>query len=427
MYTTRSYIMVAFLGCFTIIGLITYNIGIILAVSPLFLALVLILSKPIPTSRNLQFERHVAKLRIQEQEVIEVTLKFHNTGRTIEELEIWDQIPRNTVVVEGSRHTFLHLPSNESIEISYSLKFFKRGSLEIGPIYLRSHDLFHFRFEERIKHIRTEVKVIPRVGDLSNFPLRSQLLIYFNGIIRSNYRGDSHEFRGVRDYNPSTDSLKHINWSATARKGYLQSNEFELMRATKVHIIIDSTPNSSSTLSSSIEMALALSDYLLTNRCQVAISAIDDKISSIPFRSHSRHLIDMVELFTTVFPEPVSNYGILPGRIDVAIEKTHEDAIIIIFSPIQDQRFCSALVKSQLAHRAKVIFAPDAIRKECAFLSTRKIDQEEMKLVKEMMLFQREINHNLLEEHGFPIIYWDADKKTSLEEFARQTLPRIFT
>ena len=246
-------------------------------------------------------------------------------------------------------------------------------------------------------------------------------------MIRSNYRGDSQEFRGVRDYNPSIDSLKHINWAATAKRGYLQVNEFELMRATKVHILIDATPNSSSTLSSSIEMVLALSDYLLANRCQVAISAISDKIISIPFRSHSRHLFDMVELFTTVFPEPVNDYLILPRRIDIAIKKTHEDAIIVIFSPIQDEKFCKALVKSNLVNRAKVILAPDSIKKEQSFLATKKLDQDNVKIVREMMIFQREINHNLLEEYGFPVLYWDADKKETLEEYASQILPRIFT
>lgn len=101
----------------------------------------------------------------------------------------------------------------------------ERGYFKIGPARLRSGDIFGFFKRESEEEAGSEVIVLPRLYDLGSVPLRTarpsgesrgrQLLVE-----------DPMRPAGVRDYRPG-DTLRRIEWKATARRQTLQSRVYE--------------------------------------------------------------------------------------------------------------------------------------------------------------------------------------------------------
>ena len=106
----------------------------------------------------------------------------------------------------------------------YNLRCTARGLHRIGPVRVRSGDIFGFsaseaRFEE-LEH----VIVYPRVVDLEQLGLPFQHPLG-EGRGRRPLFYDSSQFAGQRDYLPS-DPMKHIDWKATARAPQIQTKMF---------------------------------------------------------------------------------------------------------------------------------------------------------------------------------------------------------
>lgn len=57
-------------------------------------------------------------------------------------------------------------------------------------------------------------------------------------LARRHYLEDETRFRGIRDYAPS-DSLRRVNWNATAKTGELKVNEFSCTTAQEVWLLLD--------------------------------------------------------------------------------------------------------------------------------------------------------------------------------------------
>jgi len=62
--------------------------------------------------------------------------------------------------------------------------------------------------------------------------------LHMHGQKRVRKIGNSQEFDTIRDY-VRGDDPRHINWSATARRGHLMMNHFVDERAQNVYCIID--------------------------------------------------------------------------------------------------------------------------------------------------------------------------------------------
>jgi uncharacterized protein (DUF58 family) len=114
---------------------------------------------------------------------------------------------------------------DQRVTRAYDLECPDRGVYEIGPTRLRSGDLFGLFSEEKVEDRLTRIVVYPRtveIGDLGlpaqrPFGERPRGLRVFE---------DPSRVAGVRDYRPG-DSLRRIDWNATARLGKLQARVYD--------------------------------------------------------------------------------------------------------------------------------------------------------------------------------------------------------
>jgi uncharacterized protein (DUF58 family) len=133
-------------------------------------------------------------------------------------------------------HAFT-LRGYERVRRRYHLRALRRGAFDFGPVTLISGDVFGFRTRSAAQADLQTVLVYPKV-----LPLR-QL-----HILAARPYGDQRASRwlledplllaGARDYQPG-DSLRHVHWKATARRGRLQSKAFEASAQPHLMILLN--------------------------------------------------------------------------------------------------------------------------------------------------------------------------------------------
>ena len=113
----------------------------------------------------------------------------------------------------------------QKVTWKYNLHCLARGYHRIGPVRLRSGDMFGFSSAETRLQGFDHLLVYPRVVDLARlvFPAEHPL---GEAKGRRPITQDTTRVVGQRDYRP-TDPLKHIDWKATARLNSLQTKVFE--------------------------------------------------------------------------------------------------------------------------------------------------------------------------------------------------------
>ena len=121
----------------------------------------------------------------------------------------------------------------------YSLRCIARGYHRIGPVRLRSGDIFGFSASEtRMSHV-DYVLVYPRVVDLGQLVFSEEHPLGDTKGINTLFQ-DTTRFVRQRDYMP-TDPMKHIDWKASARRMRLQTKVFEPVVSLNVLIALNAT------------------------------------------------------------------------------------------------------------------------------------------------------------------------------------------
>src|SRR6185295_2570107 len=102
---------------------------------------------------------------------------------------------------------------------------------EFGQIVVRFLSRFNLVWcETRVGEAVTAVKVYPnmrraREAELKALGARSLVASHR----KTSWRGEGREFESLRDY-VRGDELRHISWSATARRGKLTTRQYQVER-----------------------------------------------------------------------------------------------------------------------------------------------------------------------------------------------------
>ena len=187
--------------------------------------------------RKVSYQREVGRRRAFIGDTVDYTIALNNDKPLpLIWLEAQDSFPEGLqlagAVVRGST---LETNRHHSITTSllpyqratwkFAMRCLRRGYHRIGPVRMRSSDIFGFTYMETRFADVDEILVYPRVIDLEQLltppqhpfgMARGRLPLYH----------DPSQVKGQRDYRPD-DPLKHIDWKATARARQLQTRVFE--------------------------------------------------------------------------------------------------------------------------------------------------------------------------------------------------------
>lgn len=187
--------------------------------------------------RRLKYERHFDKRCVFPGETVAMTVRVTNRKfLPLSWLETSDEIPMVLPLVHGVL-TPTHLPEvgrldgalalrwYERVSREYELECLARGIYMLGPVHLKSGDIFTLFEAQESRNDRDRLVVYPRIWPLEELGLPSKDPF---GERKAHRRLLEDPLRaiGIRDYHPE-DSLRHIHWKATAHRGELQVRVFE--------------------------------------------------------------------------------------------------------------------------------------------------------------------------------------------------------
>ncbi len=183
--------------------------------------------------------RHLSKRFIlgAENEVqIELTVR---ATRPIT-LSLKDEYPPD-LELRGARLMTFIIPrkARNSVQQSYKLFAAARGDYHFGDLLLRWTTPFGLAIKQVRLPAAQSVKVYPNLSAAKQQELlaqRNRLLQI--GIRRTRLKGQGREFESLRDY-VRGDALRHISWTATARRGKLVTRQYQAERNQNIVVMLD--------------------------------------------------------------------------------------------------------------------------------------------------------------------------------------------
>jgi len=199
----------------------------------------------------------------------------------------------------------------------YSLKCEARGLYRIGPVRLRSGDIFGFSSSEISPPQVAELLVYPRVVDLRRLLLpASHPLGDAKG--RQPIHHDPARFLALRDYHPA-DPMKHIDWKATARRSRLQTKVFEPVVSLNVLIALNAATSehcwegiNRRLFERAVVIAASAAKYVAEQKCTFglvsnAVAMYSGRWISVPFGRSPDQLALVMEALATAGPYVVTS------------------------------------------------------------------------------------------------------------------------
>ena len=250
---------------------------------------------------------------------------------------------------------------------NFKMRCARRGYHRIGPVRMRSGDIFGFSATETRLSAVNDVLVYPRVIDLEQLATPPQ---HPFGSSRGGLPlfHDTSRARGTRDYQPE-DPLKHIDWKATARARRLQTRVFDPSVSMNIVVALNGSTSDYVWLGTNRRLferavtaaasAVALADRrgysygLISN----AVASYSGKWLSVPVGASSQQLAMTLEALAMSAPYVVS---MLPNVFRAERDNLPLGAtVFFVTAALTDSIPEQLLVFSESGYRTSVLYAGD--------------------------------------------------------------------
>lgn len=165
---------------------------------------------------------------------------LHLENRTTQNftLILKDEFPPE-LKLTGKREEKFTIPAQTSAEMIYTLTPPKRGRYEFGKTAVRYFSKLGLLWCQGYLGESESIKVYPnmrraREAELKALGASSYLAVQRKAV----RRGEGREFESMRDY-VRGDELRHISWTATARRSKLITRQYQIERDQTILIAID--------------------------------------------------------------------------------------------------------------------------------------------------------------------------------------------
>ncbi len=241
----------------------------------------------------------------------EVRLRVINNTPRAMKLMIKDEYPPQ-MRLAGTREGRLNVEAQTSSALVYELTPPRRGRFEFGQIAVRYLSRLGLVWRDERVGQSVAVKVYPnmrraREAELKALGARSLVAAHR----KSSWRGEGREFESLRDY-VRGDELRHISWSATARRGKLVTRQYQIERDQTILIAIDAGRlmtariEQETKLDSAVHATLALMSAAARGGDNAGIVVFGRRIKTyLPPKRGSEHMDAALEALHAVEPEMI--------------------------------------------------------------------------------------------------------------------------
>lgn len=168
----------------------------------------------------------------------EVRVHIKNISGRAVSLKLKDEYPPQ-MILNGEREAQVRVEAHSGATLIYGLTPPRRGRFEFGYTVLRFRSRFNLVWRDARGAEPVAVKVYPnlrRAREAELKALGARALVSSHR--KTSWRGEGREFESMRDY-VRGDELRHISWTATARRGKLTTRQYQIERDQTILVALD--------------------------------------------------------------------------------------------------------------------------------------------------------------------------------------------
>ena len=280
----------------------------------------------------------------------EVHINVQNTGTRPISLVVKDEFPPQ-MKISGLREANLRVEAQSSLALVYGLTPPKRGRFEFGKIAVRYLSRWNLVWCEANVGEASAVKVYPnmrraREAELKALGARSLVSSHR----KTSWRGEGREFESMRDY-VRGDELRHISWTATARRGKLTTRQYQIERDQTILIAIDggrlmtARIEKETKLDSAVHAALALMSAAARAGDNAGLIVFGRRIKSFLVPSRGRdHMDAALEALHAVEPEMIEpSYS---RAFEFIAANSKKRSLVVVLTDLVDEEGSKELLTS---------------------------------------------------------------------------------
>ena len=170
----------------------------------------------------------------------ETNIKLHieNASPRDFQLKIKDEFPPELKLSE-TREAAFKIAAQTAADFTYGLTPPRRGKYQFGTTAIRFLSKIGLVWCQADLGAGESVKVYPNMRRAREMALKALGAISFQAVQRKAVmRGEGREFESMRDY-VRGDELRHISWTATARRSKLTTRQYQIERDQTILIALD--------------------------------------------------------------------------------------------------------------------------------------------------------------------------------------------
>ncbi len=338
----------------------------------------------------------------------EVTLEVENNTNRNFRLAIKDEFPPE-LKLTGKREANFNVEAQTAARFSYDLTPSNRGKYVFGKTAVRFLSRLGLVWCQGEFDNTQTVKVYPNMRRAKEMELKAlganSLVAAQRKAIR---RGEGREFESMRDY-VRGDELRHISWTATARRGRLTTRQYTIERDQTIIIAIDSGRlmtgriEQESKLDSAIQAALALMSAAARGGDNVGVVAFVRRIRRyLPPKRGVEHIDATLEALHDLQPEMIQpSYTRAFQHITANIKKR---ALVVILTDLVDKdssrELLEALKLLRPRHLPLVVTIGDRDLNTAVSRVPDSLHEAFVQSAAEEIIYQREAALRLVETQG---------------------------
>lgn len=346
--------------------------------------------------------------------------RFAVGAETDVRIEVANRTPRDVALIvkdeyppqmklSGEREARFEVEAQTSASMIYQLKPPKRGQFVFGHIAVRHLSRWRLAWRQTIAGEPVTVKVYPNMRRAREAELKALGTRSFVAARRkSQWRGEGRDFESLRDY-VLGDEMRHISWTATARRGKLVTRQYQMERDQTILIALDAGRlmtgrlENETKLDLAVHAALALMSAAARAGDNAGLLVFGRRIKAfLPPKRGAEHLDAALEALHAIEPEMIEpSYS---RAFEFVSANSRRRSLVVVLTDLVDEEGSSELLTSlkllRPRHLPLVVTIADrdlkAVVREPPETETELFTQS----VAEEIMHQREAALRLVESQG---------------------------
>ncbi len=302
-----------------------------------------------PLPEDVEIKREIdGRFYIGAQTQVRVRIENH-TNRSLQ-LRVKDEHPPE-LLIAGAREASLRVEPYTAASLAYNLTPPRRGRFEFGRVAVRYVSRLGLVWRETYAWESETVKVYPNIRRAREVELKSlgaRSLVAARR--RAAWRGEGRDFESLREYVPG-DELRHVSWSATARRGRLTTRQYQIERDQTILIALDAGRlmtariEGESKFDSAIHAALALMSAAERGGDQAGLAVFGRRVETyIPPGKGREQTEAVLEALHAIEPQMIEpSYA---RAFEYLAAHTRRRALVVILTDLVDEEGSRELLTS---------------------------------------------------------------------------------